>query len=281
MKKALILLLAIFSTTLAFPLPEAQAGEFKVYSPRAYRQLQKLQEPIKVRTNSYTQTQLLVDYSGSMKNWIKVAIETLEIVLPNVTRKNIVGLRTFGGRNNGGNYQTACQMSNLVTGFSRRNDEAILTGLKDSRVGGLTPIEFALHKTVDEDFAPANIFDKKEDAKKSKKIILVTDGHDTCGGDPCAYIRELMSERNDISIDVIQLGSGTHLACLAEESGGTFYQVNNNREIFEMAFEQSFELPEGSIQISKTIENESTYKEKTPHYNQDKPLARKYKYVGN
>ena len=256
----------------------AYAGEFNVYSPNAYRQLQKLKEPISMKSNSRMRTQLLVDYSGSMTKWIKIAIDTLEYVLPDMSSRYSIGLRTFSGRDNSGTCKNACERSTLVAGFARNNGQTIIDEMKNLKVGGNTPIEFALRTTVEEDFAPANLFDRDPNAIKTKKIILVTDGFESCGGDPCKYIRELMQERGDIVIDVIQLGGSDRLACLADESGGRHYMVNRDLEIFESAIEQAFQLPDGAINASRTIED-NTYAERTPHYEPKKPLAKNYKFV--
>jgi len=272
--------LVLFLTLMiwGFSAQEAFGGEFRVYSADAYRQIEKLNAPINMKTRSNIKTQLLVDYSGSMNSWIRVAIDTLEVVLPNIARYNSVGLRTFSGRQGNGRCSNSCKSSTLISGLRRNNDAAILNGMKGLRVGGSTPIEFALRTTVAEDFAPPNIFDRGNNAIKTKKIILVTDGEESCGGDPCAYIRELMEERGDIMIDVIQLGNSDALACLADETGGRYYKVDRDKEVFEAAFEKSFELPDGSISASRTMES-SNYHQRTPHYEPKKPLTKNYKFV--
>ena len=278
LQKNFILIISLLILSLQIP-NLAYAGEFKVYSPRAYRELEKVRAPIEIKSNSPMKTQLLVDYSGSMRNWIKIAIDTLEYVLPTLARRHSMGLRTFGGRGPAkSRCNNTCQASEVIASFNRSNDQTIISGLKNSQIGGNTPIEFALRKTVDEDFDPATAFDRHDEAIKTKKIILVTDGYDTCGGDPCAYIRELMATRKDIMIDVIQLGSSNKLACLADETGGKFYTVNQDLESFEIAFEESLDLPSGIIEMSKTDET-STYKEKTPHYSPRKPMGKHYKFV--
>ena len=275
-KKYFVCLLSVLMVF--FQAQYAYAGEFNVYSPSAYRQLQTLKEPISMKSHSRMRTQLLVDYSGSMSSWINIAMETLEIVLPNLSSRYSIGLRTFGGRGSDGTCKNACGRSTLVAGFARNNGETILNAMKNLKTGGNTPIEFGIRKTVEEDFAPANLFDRDPNAIKTKKIILVTDGAESCGGDPCKYIRTLMQERGDIMIDVIQLGESDRLACLADESGGKHYIVNQDIEIFEFAIEQAFELPDGIINASKTIEH-NTYSEKTPHYESGKPFSKHYNII--
>lgn len=47
-------------------------------------------------------------------------------------------------------------------------------------------------------------------------IILLTDGRDTCGGDPCRMARQ----STGIRVDVIAMGGGQTLACIAQTTGG-------------------------------------------------------------
>nr|WP_319390339.1 hypothetical protein [uncultured Cohaesibacter sp.] len=52
------------------------------------------------------------------------------------------------------------------------------------------------------------------------RIILVSDGKDTCDGDPCAAARQ----NADIEIDVVSLGGGDALACVANATGGKWLE---------------------------------------------------------
>jgi Ca-activated chloride channel family protein len=80
---------------------------------------------------------------------------------------------------------------------------------------------YALDRTVYQDFAGM-------DNVTPKKIILITDGGENCGGDPCAFARELMTKRSDIHIDVVLVSSNSRqLTCLTSTTGGHFYNINN------------------------------------------------------
>lgn len=278
MKKNIIkflLLLFIYIITADMP---ANAGGFQVYTPNAYKQLNRIQRPPQRISIQGEAVQLLVDYSGSMGRWIGVAKDTLQFILPKIAQSSAVSLRVFGDRAQDGiYYESSCTASRQVVSLSRQNQKKILNGLDDSQVGGVTPIEFALRETVDTDFKNVRVFDKNRTFKK-KKIILVTDGGENCGGDPCAYIRELVKTRKDIQIDVVQLGNDNRLACLAEFTGGTFFKVDGSKEKFESAFEITFEVPKGTVAEGR-YKVQPTYRKKTPRYSNNKPLADKYKYV--
>ncbi len=57
-------------------------------------------------------------------------------------------------------------------------------------------------------------------------IIVVTDGEDSCGGDPCAAARAVKEKRPNLVINVIDIGSGgaSPAACMAEITGGRVYK---------------------------------------------------------
>ena len=84
-------------------------------------------------------------------------------------------------------------------------------------LGGATPLVYALDRTVYQDFMPFG-------TTTPKKIVLITDGGENCGGDPCAFARQLINKRSDVTIDVVLVSSSSRaLACLSSTTGGKFY----------------------------------------------------------
>lgn len=255
----------------------AFAGEFRVYSPEAYKQLNRLKGPSHMRIYGEA-VELLVDYSGSMGGWIAVAKDALNFILPNIPKNSAVAVRIFGGiAYQETKFENSCQASMQIVPFGKGNQGVVKEGLDDTKIGGVTPIEFALRQTVEEDFNRVSVYDRNT-TRKPKRIVLVTDGYENCGGDPCAYIRELMRTRKDIKIDVIQLGNNDKLACLADATGGNYYVVDGSREKFETAFETVFNVPRGTVASARNGEK-STYHKSTPAKKPNKKLANKYKFV--
>ena len=65
-------------------------------------------------------------------------------------------------------------------------------------------------------------------ADKYAKIILITDGGENCGGDPCAFASALIKQRRDIVIDVLLVSSSSKaLRCLSDTTGGKFYNAED------------------------------------------------------
>lgn len=246
------LLILIFAFLAAKP---AIAERYNVYTPTTYKQIQIVQSPKRSNIDGEA-IELLVDYSGSMISWIALAKETLIYILPNIPKNSAVALRVFGGvsSSNAYSYIDSCRATRLVSYFKKENQSNIIKGLQETKAGGDTPLEFALRETVNKDLRNIKIVSANaQPIPQDKKIILVTDGWDSCGGDPCAYIRELIKTRQDIKIDVIQLGNDNtlKLKCLSNSTGGKFYKIDGNRQIFEMALEDTFNVPIGTVQLEK------------------------------
>jgi hypothetical protein len=70
-------------------------------------------------------------------------------------------------------------------------------------------------------------------------MIVVTDGEDSCGGDPCAAAAEIRRKRPNLVINVIDIGpaGGSPAACLAEITGGKVYRPGSAVEFDSMVGE--------------------------------------------
>lgn len=251
LKKILFLSALLILLTQAFVF----AGQYNVYTPTTYKQIEIVQSPKNAKIQGQA-IELLVDYSGSMDKWIEIAKETLIYILPKIPDTSAVALRVFGEYNSLTSsfaYTDSCKATRLAVYFKKNNEAKLIDALQKAKTGGSTPLEFALRETVNKDLKGVQIFtaDNKAAPVQRKKIILVTDGYDTCNGDPCAYIRSIVKSRPDIQIDVVQLGSDNTLKCLTNQTNGKFYKINGSRQKFETAFEDAFNVPRGTVSSGK------------------------------
>lgn len=196
--------------------------------------------------------EIVMDYSGSMSNWIGVAKCSMTQILSQIPASTKVGFRVFGHDYNGNNPNSnstlrqvkkivkqngkykvvtessclgstsgACGATAQVAPITTANTNSLLAGMNSVNLGGATPLVYALDRTVYQDFMPFG-------TTTPKKIVLITDGGENCGGDPCAFARQLMSKRSDVTIDVVLVSSSSRaLACLSSTTGGKFYTVRN------------------------------------------------------
>lgn len=214
-------------------------------------------------TNQVNATQvqfidIVMDYSGSMGNWIGVAKSAMTTIVNQIPDNVNIGFRVFGhsadGKNDyqpilgdvksiqkvNGKYEVvtkksfmgitsgACSATQQMTTVQPKNLNALLNGMSSADIGGATPLVYALERAVSQDLSSFN-------RHAQKKIILITDGIENCGGDPCEFARNLMSKRNDIHIDVLLVSPvSVNLNCIATITGGHVYSSSNPYEFSKL-----------------------------------------------
>lgn len=66
---------------------------------------------------------------------------------------------------------------------------------------------------------------------RESTILLVSDGAESCGGDPCFVARNLKRNKPHLKINVIDIGGTGAANCAAELTGGKVYTVSNVNEL--------------------------------------------------
>lgn len=190
---------------------------------------------------------IVFDASGSMagntvqglfsdKTRIGEVRAALAEVLPGVTRFRRVGLITYGP----GPYQQCNVRLNFPP--EPRASQRILRVVNAINPAGKTPLVNAV-------VTAAKIF---EHVSAPGTIVLLTDGEETCGGEPCE-LGKLMKKRSEqLTVHVVgyQLRSFRWTGpqsfldtkCLAEETGGLYITANNRQDLIE-AFRKTLGCP--------------------------------------
>ena len=116
---------------------------------------------------------------------------------------------------------------------------------------GMTPISQALRQAVD----------MVKDLAGPATLILVSDGKETCGGDPCWLVEHLRRTVFDFTLHVIGFDvtqeETEQLECMARAGGGRYFSARSALEL-EMAVRQlavETLLPEGPALAVGTIKN--------------------------
>ncbi|MBA3663893.1 MAG: VWA domain-containing protein [Bacteroidetes bacterium] len=110
-----------------------------------------------------------------------------------------------------------CKDSKLVVPFSPGNIAAIKQKVKEAKPTGITPIEHSLTES-------ANDF---KDNKSNNIVILITDGIEECGGDPCKARQKLMEKGIVFKPFIIGIGL-TPEQIKTFECVGTYFDYDNN-----------------------------------------------------
>jgi len=135
-----------------------------------------------------------------------------------------------------------CDDSKLEVGFGKKNHELIKTRLKIINPKGTTPIAYSLEQA-------AGDFPIDDDVRNI--IIIITDGIESCEGDPCAV--SLALQRKGIFLKPFIIGIGMDKK-FEEAFGcmGAFYDVANVREFrdaLNKALFQSLEKTTASVEL--------------------------------
>lgn len=214
---------------------------------------------------------IVMDYSGSMSYWIEAAKKAMTSIVAQLPATTRIGFRVFGHdsgnnpyspilnkvksvtKNKNGKYkvktQTAsylgsisgsCSATTQVSPVAQHSASVLINGMNSVQIGGSTPLTLALEQAVATDFNgfPMTL---------PKKIILITDGGENCGGDPCAFAKALMTQRTDITIDVVLVSSNSkELVCLAQTTGGKFYNTNDVYSFTNVLMESMQQTPQSN-----------------------------------
>jgi len=186
--------------------------------------------------------ELILDLSGSMARDIgggETRMEAAKRVMNDVIdalpeREGVnVGFRIYGheGDNTEGGREVSCRSSDLVVPLEGVNKDALREQVDLAQPIGWTPITLSLEEAGG-DFQPGE--------GVSNNIVLVTDGEETCGGDPCAAARALSEGDAGVTTHVVGFALTEEQArlvnCIAEEGGGLNLRAGNALELSESLF---------------------------------------------
>jgi hypothetical protein len=182
-----------------------------------------------------TRVQIILDMSGSMagvagnERKASAARKAVATALQSMPDKTHVALRLYGHRVPKDQKAEACRDSELVIPFQPIDREAILNALERAQPLGQTPIEFSLHEAA-EDFGPP---ETSEDAV----IILVSDGVETCGGDPVRLAHELVREGFKLKIFTVGFDvdeeARQQLQAVSQATGASYVDARNPASLKE------------------------------------------------
>ena len=186
--------------------------------------------------------ELILDLSGSMARDIgggetrmeaaKRVMNDVIDALPEQEGVN-VGFRIYGhlGDNTEAQRAVSCQSSDLVVPIQGVNKEALRNQVAAAQPIGWTPIALSLERAGGD-------FQAGEGVRNH--ILLVTDGEETCGGDPCAVSDSLRTGAASITTHVVGFAlteqQAELVSCIAERGGGLNLRAASARELSNAIF---------------------------------------------
>ncbi|MBZ0189384.1 MAG: VWA domain-containing protein [Candidatus Obscuribacterales bacterium] len=199
----------------------------------------------------------LVDASLSMRDNLERKVQKIDAAKKVLEKSMLgippdvkVGLRVFG--HFAQSDFDPCRASILLVKPGLGNRGTIINKMRRIRPTGMTPLTFAIAQAAENDLRAV---------RGRKTIILITDGAETCGHDPCAYIQTLAARGIDLKVDVVGLdlrrdvSARNQLNCIASKSGGKYYDAKTASELIESVSNSVSKAISGKVVIGSDKDN--------------------------
>ncbi|MGQ7753358.1 VWA domain-containing protein [Streptomyces sp. WC2508] len=177
--------------------------------------------------------ELVLDVSGSMRtrdidgqSRMTAAKQAFNEVLDAVPEQVELGIRTLGADYPGNDRKVGCKDTKQLYPVGPLDRTEAKTAVATLAPTGWTPIGPALLGAADD----------LEGGDSTRRIVLISDGEDTCGPlDPCEVARDIAARGIHLVIDTLGLVPNAkireQLTCIAEATGGTYTAVQHTDEL--------------------------------------------------
>ncbi|MFI0720919.1 VWA domain-containing protein [Streptomyces sp. NPDC021224] len=177
--------------------------------------------------------ELVLDVSGSMRakdidgqSRMSAAKQAFDDVLDSTPPEVQLGIRVLGADYPGNDRKTGCKDTRQLYPVGPLDRTEAKTAVATLAPTGWTPIGPALLAAAD---------DLKAGGDGTRRMVLITDGEDTCNADPCDVARDIASQGIHLVIDTLGLipdsKTRNQLSCIAEATGGTYTTVQHKNQL--------------------------------------------------
>lgn len=204
------------------------------------------------QTASPAELILILDASGSMwgqvegENKIAIAKKVLVDLIGELPGETNVGLIAYGHRDKGD-----CEDIETVVPPGPVDKTVLAEKIEAINPKGKTPITGSVTRAFD-------LLRSKENAAT---VILLSDGLETCGGDPCRTVREAKESGINFVMHVVGFDVSkedvSQLECAAQAGGGLYLSAENAGELsdaLDTAVELPADSPAGRLSVKVTAE---------------------------
>ena len=191
-------------------------------------------------------TLFILDASGSMWGQIKgkakisIAKEVMAKLVPELPAHSRIALIAYGHRRKGD-----CNDVETLVPLGDNNSPAVLRAVAGLNAKGKTPLTRSVNQA----------FDMLQQAKGKSTIILVSDGIESCDGDPCAAVKMARKGGVEFVLNTIGFGLGkgesAQLQCMAAAGDGQFFQAENAEQLLKAT--RKAVQPNGFLKITAIV----------------------------
>jgi len=186
---------------------------------------------------------IVLDASGSMghmagsKTRMEAAKEAIRSFAASLPAGARVGLRVYGHEGTGSEVDKArsCSKSDVMYPLQAYDKQKLDSALAQFKPAGWTPIALALEQAQKD-------LQAYKGEKSTNIIYLVSDGIETCGGDPVQVAKQLADSDVTPIVNVVGFGvdgeAQRQLKAVAEAAKGRYVLIQDQKEL-EKEFEQA------------------------------------------
>ncbi len=197
-----------------------------------------------------TDVEFLLDLSGSMMKRIEgvpqidLAKKSFREALKVIPTNELVAVRVFAHRIEQSNKLGSCQDTELVYPFAPVNLDSIEKVLNKLEPKGYTPLAYGLEKSGEDLIAVG------KEREPERVIVVLSDGEETCGGDPIAVLKALKDKGVKVIVHTIGFNvedvARKQLQEIAAFSGGKYFDAKDGARLSEslqLATKEAFIAP--------------------------------------
>lgn len=170
----------------------------------------------------FPEVMFITDSSGSMQELagaqskMNAAKTVLADVISKLPQEVKIGLSAYGHRN-----QRDCKDVEILVPAGTADRANISSKIASMQPMGMTPIALAL----------TTVAEAIKERKAETTIVLVSDGKETCGGDPCGVVKQLIAQGYRLIVHVVGFGVNEdekkQLLCIAEAGKGKYFAAGD------------------------------------------------------
>lgn len=191
------------------------------------------------QTDAKSTILFILDGSGSM--WARIDNDPKITIAKDVMIRLIqqlpdnveAGLQVYGHRSKGD-----CNDIELMSPVGKSDKSTLIQQIQSIQPQGKTPITGSL-KLAGEQL---------KSTEEETTVVLISDGQETCEGDPCALMRELRGQGIKMQVHVVGFDVNQderkQLVCIAEAGGGKYFTAQNTTQLKDALTEVRKEVVE-------------------------------------
>lgn len=202
---------------------------------------------------SMPEAMFILDASGSMQEsaGAQTKMEAAKAVLAEVVSAVVpevkIGLAAYGHRR-----ENDCADVEILVPPGSEDRAAVLARIAAMQPKGMTPISAAV----------TQVADGLKGRAAETTIVLVSDGQETCGGDPCATVRALKAAGVKFVMHVVGFGvtdaDKAQLECIAQAGGGTYFGATDAAALLAALQKVSAEIAQKVEQAKTQVVRQAT-----------------------